>query len=221
MLRSASRPSPSPSPRSCRPSPSRPSPLPTSSWQRRRNRRRLKPASVRSSGYRNQGLARGGTRQAACLSIRTVEDLVERALPTASRAVLARELEIDVKQLTEWVTGGLMRSKGVGTEMANRSKKRRGFVRSSTPVRQPAFDAERATIDAASPIGASLAQIEAWIAEAKTLAGNEADDRYRRRSLTARRPVSTTVAARATNTVIDTASENGRRVDAPAVCPRR
>ncbi|MBK9711087.1 MAG: DUF4332 domain-containing protein [Kouleothrix sp.] len=103
--------------------------------------------------------------------ITTVEHLLEQSATPAARATLAKQLEVSGSQLTEWINrADLMRLKGVGTEMANlleecgvdSCKELQHRVAENLSAKLKATNDEKKITHHAP----SLAQVEAWIAEA-------------------------------------------------------
>lgn len=103
--------------------------------------------------------------------ITTVEHLLEQSATPAARATLAKQLEVGGSQLTEWINrADLMRLKGVGTEMANlleecgvdSCKELQHRVAENLSAKLKATNDEKKITHHAP----SLAQVEAWIAEA-------------------------------------------------------
>jgi predicted RecB family nuclease len=122
-----------------------------------------------------KGLETGMTEKLHGQGINTVEDLIARAGPATGRASLARALQVETSQLTEWVNrADLMRLKGVGTEMANLLEESGVDSCKELQHRVPEHlhahlkqtnDQKKITHHAPS-----LGQVQAWISEAETFA---------------------------------------------------
>jgi predicted flap endonuclease-1-like 5' DNA nuclease len=108
--------------------------------------------------------------------ITTVEHVLEATSTPNQRVTLARELGVSGSQLTEWINrADLMRLDGVGTEMANlleecgvdscRELQHRVPANLYTKLKA-VNDEKKITHHAPSQV-----QVEAWIAEAATFAG--------------------------------------------------
>ncbi len=104
----------------------------------------------------------------------TVEDLLRETATPQQRAALARQIGVSESQLTGWINrADLMRLKGVGTEMANllelcgvdscKELQHRKADHLHDKLKET-NDAKKITHHAPT-----LAQVEAWISEAKTI----------------------------------------------------
>ena len=111
----------------------------------------------------------------AALGIGTVQELIARAGAGSQRTSLARELGVEVSQVTEWVNrADLMRLVGVGTEYANLLEEAGVDSCKELQHRVPQNLWEKLTetnqarqVTKRTP---SLGQVQGWVAEAKTLA---------------------------------------------------
>jgi len=107
--------------------------------------------------------------------VKTVEDLLHETATPHQRAALAKRIGVAESQLTGWINrADLMRLKGVGTEMANllelcgadsckelqhrKAEHLHDKLKATNDVKKITYHAP------------SLAQVEEWITEAKTLA---------------------------------------------------
>lgn len=107
--------------------------------------------------------------------ITTVEELLAATDTVAKRNALSKQLDVSASQLIEWINrADLMRLTGVGTEMANlleecgvdSCKELQHRVAANLHAKLKATnDAQKITHHAPT-----LAQVEAWIREAMTLA---------------------------------------------------
>jgi predicted flap endonuclease-1-like 5' DNA nuclease len=122
-----------------------------------------------------KGLSDEMQEKLADLGIATAYDLLARAGGASGRAQLARELGVETREVTEWVNrADLMRLTGVGTEMANlleecgvdSCKELQHRVAGNLHAKLKQTNDELKITHHAP----SLAQVEAWITEAKTLA---------------------------------------------------
>lgn len=104
----------------------------------------------------------------------TVEDLLRETATPHQRATLAKQIGVAESQLTGWINrADLMRLKGVGTEMANllelcgvdscKELQHRKADHLHDKLKET-NDAKKITHHAPT-----LAQVEAWISEAKTI----------------------------------------------------
>jgi hypothetical protein len=107
--------------------------------------------------------------------IHTTDDLLAQAGTAAARNALASKLGTTSSEVTEWVNrADLIRLKGVGIEMANlleecrvdSCKELQHRVAANLHAKLHAVNAEKKITNHAP----SLAQVEAWIAEAATIA---------------------------------------------------
>jgi predicted flap endonuclease-1-like 5' DNA nuclease len=105
--------------------------------------------------------------------ITTVEHLLEHTATPSARTTLAKQLGVAGSQLTEWINrADLMRLKGVGTEMANLleecgvdSCKELQHRKAENLYTKLKTTNDEKHITHHAP---TLAQVEAWIAEAAT-----------------------------------------------------
>lgn len=107
-------------------------------------------------------------------NIKTNEDLLKATHTPHDRSALATSLGVQPSQLTEWINrADLMRLKGVGTEMSNLLEE--CGVDSSKELqhrRAEALAAKLKEVNDAKHIthhAPTLAQVEEWIQEAKTI----------------------------------------------------
>lgn len=115
----------------------------------------------------------------AAMGIVSTDQFLERADTAAERNSLAKAIGIDAKQLTEWANrADLMRLNGVGYETANlleecgvdSCKELRGRVAANLHAKLKSTNDEKQITHRAP----TLEQIEAFIAEAKTITATAA-----------------------------------------------
>jgi predicted flap endonuclease-1-like 5' DNA nuclease len=108
------------------------------------------------------------------VNITTTAELLAQAGTSALRTALSKQIDVDAKLITEWVNrADLMRLKGVGTEMANlleeagvdSCKELQHRVAANLHAKLKTVNDER-NITHHAP---TLAQVEAWVAEAAEL----------------------------------------------------
>ncbi|HLW02535.1 MAG TPA: DUF4332 domain-containing protein [Ktedonobacterales bacterium] len=108
-------------------------------------------------------------------NIHTVEDLVNATTTPAQRNALARQLNVNPSQLTDWINrADLMRLKGVGKEMANLLEESGVDSCKELQHRKPdKLQAKLKEVNDAKHLthhAPTIAQVEDWIAESETFA---------------------------------------------------
>jgi hypothetical protein len=107
--------------------------------------------------------------------IHTVEDLLKETITPQQRATLAKQLNVNPSQLTDWINrADLMRLKGVGKEMANLLEESGVDSCKELQHRKPdKLQAKMKEINDARHLShhaPTIAQVEEWIAESATFA---------------------------------------------------
>jgi predicted flap endonuclease-1-like 5' DNA nuclease len=122
-----------------------------------------------------KGLDEAHQAKLTSVNITTTAELLAQAGTAALRSALAKQIDVDLKVLTEWVNrADLMRLKGVGSEMANlleeagvdSCKELQHRVAANLHAKLKTLNDERHITHHAP----TLAQVEAWVAEAAEFA---------------------------------------------------
>jgi predicted RecB family nuclease len=122
-----------------------------------------------------KGMTDAAQAKLVAAGITTIEELLTNADTAKERAALAKQIEVPVSELTEWVNrADLMRLKGVGSEMANlleecgvdSCKELQHRVAANLHAKLKATNDEKKITHHAP----TLAQVEEWIAESATFA---------------------------------------------------
>ncbi len=108
-------------------------------------------------------------------NIHTVEDLLNATSTPAHRTALAKQLNVDSSQLTDWINrADLMRLKGVGKEMANLLEESGVDSCKELQHRKPdKLQARLKEINDAKHLthhAPTISQVEEWISESATYA---------------------------------------------------
>ncbi len=108
-------------------------------------------------------------------NIHTAEDLLKATSTPSQRAALAKQLNVNSSQLTDWINrADLMRLKGVGKEMANLLEESGVDSCKELQHRKPdKLQAKLKEVNDAKHLthhAPTIAQVEEWISESSTFA---------------------------------------------------